>query len=108
MSTFPNPHQEHSSTYIVQDRSNQEELARVRIQGQMITTCMGGVLPEQPDPHRFKRVLDVGCGTGEWLIEMAKTYPDISLLIILSRYRPAPIRWNIVQAPQNCRAFLRM
>lgn len=81
MSTFSNPHQEHPSTYIVQDRSNQEELMRVQVQGQMITACMGGVLPEQPDPHRFRRVLDVGCGTGEWLIEMAKTYPNISLLI---------------------------
>lgn len=76
----PNPQREHPSTYVVQDRSNQEELTRVQIQGQMITASMGGVLPEQPDPHRFKHVLDVGCGTGDWLIEMAETYPTISLL----------------------------
>jgi ubiquinone/menaquinone biosynthesis C-methylase UbiE len=29
----------------------------------------------------FRRVLDVNCGTGDWLIEMAKTHPTISLLI---------------------------
>ena len=81
MSTFPNPRREYPNTYFVQDRSNQEEQLRVQIQGEMITARMGGVLPEQPDPLRFKRVLDVGCGTGDWLIKMAKTSPNLSLLI---------------------------
>jgi ubiquinone/menaquinone biosynthesis C-methylase UbiE len=56
-------------------------MTRLQIQDQMITSMMGGVLPEQPNPTRFQRVLDVGCGTGGWLIEVAKTYPTISLLI---------------------------
>src|SRR5579859_3030341 len=76
-----NPRREHPSAYFVQDRSNEEEMTRLRLQDQMITTGMGGVLPEQTDPTRFRRVLDVGCGTGGWLIETAKTYPNISLLI---------------------------
>ncbi len=81
MSTPSNPHQEHPSTYVVQDRSSEDELTRLRIQDEMVTTNMGGVLPEQPDPASFQRVLDVGCGTGGWLIETAKMYPTISLLI---------------------------
>lgn len=81
MSTPSNPHQEHPSTYVVQDRSGEEELTRLRIQDEMVTTSMGGVLPEQSDPASFQRVLDVGCGTGGWLIETAKMYPTISLLI---------------------------
>ena len=72
---------EHPSTYMVQDRSNQEEMERLRIQDQMFTTSMGGVLPEQSDPTRFERVLDVGCGTGGWLIELAKAYPSIKTLV---------------------------
>lgn len=82
MSTPPtDPRREHPSTYFVQDRSNKEEMIRVMIQDQLVTASMGGVLPEQPDPTIFHRVLDVGCGTGGWLIEAAKTYPTMSLLV---------------------------
>lgn len=75
------PRREKASTYIVQDRSNQEELKRLQLQERMITHALGGLLPEQPDPTRFQRVLDMACGTGGWLIEMAKTYPAISRLV---------------------------
>jgi len=68
---------EQPSTYMVQDRSNQEEMERLLIQDQLFTKNMGGVLPEQSDPARFQSILDVGCGTGGWLIELAKTYPSI-------------------------------
>lgn len=84
MSTQPtptNPRREHASTYFVQDRSNQDELSRLKVQDQMLTAGMGGVLAEQPDPTIFRHVLDVGCGTGSWLIEAATTYPTMSLLI---------------------------
>lgn len=70
-----------SSTYFVQDRGSQAERDRLHIQDAFITAGMGGVLSEQPDPSRFQRVLDVGCGTGGWLIELAKTSPQIALLI---------------------------
>jgi ubiquinone/menaquinone biosynthesis C-methylase UbiE len=80
---MPNPSEQNakelSSTYFVQNRQSQEELERVKIQGQMLTKSMGGVLPEQPAPKVFRRVLDVGCGAGDWVIEAAKTYPDMLL-----------------------------
>jgi ubiquinone/menaquinone biosynthesis C-methylase UbiE len=81
MSQRENSRQEHPSTYVVQDRSNREELARLQLQDDLMTQGMGGVLPEQPDPASLRRVLDVGCGTGGWLIETARSYPSISLLI---------------------------
>lgn len=81
MSTPTDPQREHPSTYFVQDRSNEEEMRRLQIQDQMITSDMGGVLPEQDNPASFHRVLDVACGVGYWLIELAKAYPTMTLLI---------------------------
>jgi ubiquinone/menaquinone biosynthesis C-methylase UbiE len=72
---------ERPNTYFVQDRSNQNEMERLQTQDQLLTTSMGGVLPEQHDPAQFEKVLDVGCGTGNWLIETARTYPTIRELV---------------------------
>jgi len=71
---------ENPSTYFVQDRKSPKELARLIIQDRLLTAGMGGVLSEQPDPTAFRRVLDIGCGTGGWLIEVAQTYPEMSLV----------------------------
>jgi ubiquinone/menaquinone biosynthesis C-methylase UbiE len=71
---------ENPSTYMVQDRKSEKELTRLTIQDHLMTAGMGGVLPEQADPTLFRRVLDVGCGTGGWIIEVAQTYPMMSLV----------------------------
>ncbi len=76
---FKNPTQ-HPHTYVVQN-INEEEVHRLDVQDRMFTRLMGGVLPEQPDSTRFQSVLDVACGPGVWLIELAKTYPAISRLV---------------------------
>jgi ubiquinone/menaquinone biosynthesis C-methylase UbiE len=71
---------DHPSTYFVQDRKNKKELTRLMIQDQMFTSAMGGVLSEQADPTLFHRVLDVGCGPGGWIMEVAQAYPEMSLV----------------------------
>ncbi len=81
MSSPMNRGQELPSTYWVQDRSNKEELTRLRLQDDMLTADMGGVLAEQSDPTSFQHVLDVGCGSGGWLIEAARIYAGMSLLV---------------------------
>ncbi|GAC1368149.1 MAG: hypothetical protein NVSMB44_34380 [Ktedonobacteraceae bacterium] len=73
------PKPEHPSTYFVQDRSNEEEMNRLSAQDQLFTAGMGGVLPEQPDPRQFRRILDVACGTGGWVLEAAQAYQETSL-----------------------------
>ena len=81
MPSFPEPGKhEKPHTYVVQDRNNDEELLRLTIQDHATTHLMGGVLPEQPDPSIFRSVLDVGCGTGGWAIELAQQYPTIQVV----------------------------
>lgn len=71
---------EHPSTYVVQDRESHEELVRLALQDHLLTVSMGGVLAEQSNPAALRRVLDVGCGTGGWVIEAAQQFPAISLI----------------------------
>lgn len=81
MPELPDPQKQHySGTYFVQNWQNEEELLRLAEQDRLVTASMGGVLPEQPDPTIFQRVLDVGCGTGGWVIEAAQTYPEVALV----------------------------
>ena len=70
----------YSGTYFVQDQQMEEELIRLTEQDRLVTASMGGVLAEQANPGEFRRVLDVACGTGSWAIDMARTYPELSLV----------------------------
>ncbi len=79
--TTEDPKYERPSTYFVRDRSNPEERDRLQLQDNLLTSMMGGVLPEQADPTLFREVLDVGCGCGGWLIEAAKSYPHMTRLV---------------------------
>ncbi|WP_165422901.1 class I SAM-dependent methyltransferase [Ktedonosporobacter rubrisoli] len=72
---------EQPSTYFVQDRTSERELDRLRLQDHLATIGMGGTLPEQSNPAHFRSILDVGCGTGGWLIEVAQSYPGIARLV---------------------------
>lgn len=71
---------ERPSTYFVQDQQNKDELKRLMTQDHMLTVAMGGALPEQPDPSIFRRVLDVGSGSGQWAIEAARKYPHMTVI----------------------------
>lgn len=70
---------ESRGTYAAQ--YSEKELTRLAIQDRIVTAGMGGVLPEQADPTVFHRVLDVACGTGDWLIEAAQAYPTMLPLV---------------------------
>ena len=54
----------------MEDRSSNPEMIRLLIQDRSLTEGMGGPLTEQPDPTSLRRVLDVGCGPGGWILEV--------------------------------------
>jgi len=74
------PRKEHPSTYVVQDRSNEEELQRLTIQDTLMTRLMGGPLAEQNGTDSLNRVLDVGSGSGSWVLTTASTYPHTRVI----------------------------
>ncbi len=77
---MPSPKEKHPSTYFVQQREQRHEFQRLTIQGQMLTQSLGGPLSEQADPMHFQRALDVGCGTGDWIIATAHLVPTLELM----------------------------
>ena len=52
---------------------SQAEMVRLLEADQLYTKAMGGLLPEQPEQTiaQLHNVLDIGCGPGGWILEMA-------------------------------------
>ncbi len=92
-----NPRRAYPNTYFVQGYAAEKEAARLHIQDGIITRAMGGVLPEQQQPSRFQDILDIGCGTGGWLIELASAVPPPSLLVGIDVNKPM-LAYAVTQA----------
>src|SRR6266704_1391757 len=45
----------------------------------ILTNGMGGTLAERPDFSGIKAILDLGCGPGGWVLEVAREHPDIQV-----------------------------
>src|SRR5579883_3309683 len=77
------PDSEHSQQrhegYVV-DAENAAEMARLMVLQQVLTTAMGGVLAEQSDLSQVHDVLDIACGPGAWVLDVAQQYPDMRLV----------------------------
>jgi ubiquinone/menaquinone biosynthesis C-methylase UbiE len=64
-----------SHTYVL-DPESPSELARLINQERMVTQAMGGALSGVPDPSTLRNVLDLGCGPGGWVLDVAFALPD--------------------------------
>ncbi len=58
------------------DAENAAEMARLVNQDRITTRCMGGLFPPQLDLSNVHTILDIACGPGGWVIDVAQAYPD--------------------------------
>lgn len=70
-----NPKAETDSTYVL-DAESEVELSRLLLQDRLLTGEMGGVWSEQADVSGIQYILDLACGPGGWVLDVATTYPE--------------------------------
>jgi SAM-dependent methyltransferase len=64
-----------TNTYVF-DPDSAPELARLINQDRMITRAMGGPLTGIPENVEMRNILDLGCGPGGWVLDVAFSLPD--------------------------------
>jgi len=69
MGTPEGPSQK-ESTYVI-DAESGTEMARLINQERLLTRVMGGVFPEHFDLSHVSHILDIGCGPGGWVLDVA-------------------------------------
>lgn len=69
----PSSTPEPSSGYQV-DAENAAEMARLTRQARMLSAYLG-LIPDTLNPRQAHAILDIGCGPGEWVLEIARRYP---------------------------------
>jgi ubiquinone/menaquinone biosynthesis C-methylase UbiE len=76
--TQPSSKDQPDNIYVI-DAENGEEMARLIDQDRLITRAMGGLFPERTDLTTILDVLDIGCGPGGWVLDVAHTYPEMEV-----------------------------
>ena len=61
------------------DPETGEEMSRLMRQDRLVTRAMGGPLPEPHDLEKMQSILDVACGPGGWVIDVAWRYPHLQV-----------------------------
>ena len=67
------------SEYVI-DIEQPAETARLIEQSKLFTQAMGGLFPDELDLSGVRRVLDLGCGPGQWVGDVAFEYPEWQVL----------------------------
>jgi len=98
---MPTDQPQNGSTYVV-DAENAADMARLMHQDRLFTKNMGGLFSEHFDLSNIHNILDIACGPGGWVIDVAHTYPeinvvgiDISRLTIEYARAQAKVQWLV-------------
>lgn len=76
---FPSPQsdQQHTGTHNSDEQHEIGEIERLLLLHRQLSECMGGILPAALDLRKVKHVLDVECGAGGWIFDLAWRYPSL-------------------------------
>lgn len=66
-------------TYVIDPESG-AEMARLINQDRLVAQHVGGLFPSEVDPSTLRSVLDLACGPGGWVWDVAFAYPGIELV----------------------------
>jgi len=69
-----------SENRYVLDAESATELVRITKQDAIVTKYMGSLLPHQVNPEEISTVLDVACGPGSWVLDVAYEYPKVQVI----------------------------
>lgn len=70
------PGEQPANTYIL-DAESGAEMARLLNQDRLLTRAMGGTFPERTDDlATINKILDIGCGPGGWVLDVAHQYQE--------------------------------
>ena len=58
---------------------NAAEMGRLSRQARIATRVSGGLFPQGLDISQSHDVLDVACGPGTWVLDVAQTYPQMQI-----------------------------
>jgi ubiquinone/menaquinone biosynthesis C-methylase UbiE len=73
---MPIEHKPDENKYFI-DAESATEMARLINQDRLFTESMGGLFPERNDVSHMHDILDIACGPGGWVLDVANAYPDI-------------------------------
>ena len=64
-----------------------EEAARLALRHQLFHAALGDLVPEPLDLSMSQTILDLACGSGEWVLDMARAYPTMQVVGVDPRQR---------------------
>jgi ubiquinone/menaquinone biosynthesis C-methylase UbiE len=70
---------ENENTYVL-DAESGAELVRMIKQDAIVTKAIESLLPRQVDSAKISRVLDIACGPGSWVLDVAYEYSNVEVI----------------------------
>jgi len=76
---MPTDPTEREDTYVI-DPENAAETARLMYQAQLLNKELGGLFPKGLDLSNVHDILDIACGPGGWVLDVAYEHPEMQVM----------------------------